>query len=337
MGPRSRTAPFALSLIAVTASCIQGGGRNDQIVSGPRILGVRSEVVGQEGDWADADVGDRLRLSVLIANPGNVAPLRVTWVACLPISEQSLTPCEDSAALRDPASLPGRPGVLELGEGEVLEIDVPPDAAPLLDGVIARADANPAAVCNVFVEVPLIVGLYAGDQTLFASKQLRLAPYGRIAAAPERYRYARNANPAIQAVVLDPPSEDACVGESIVTACATDVDCGGASCVGGLCPATPIPGDLHVLCGEVPASRVQEFTPCGVDGPMEAENEEPEITWYATGGIIEAVEGMGHIPGSSTLASRTFTEFTRPDGPFTLWAVIRDGRGGVGWLRQDFP
>jgi hypothetical protein len=35
-------------------------------------------------------------------------------------------------------------------------------------------------------------------------------------------------------------------------------------------------------------------------------------------------------------ASLTYTGFTRPAGPFTLFGVVRDGRDGEAWIAQDF-
>jgi hypothetical protein len=304
-------------------SCIEGDERTDEIVTELRILGARVEVLGQEGDFADADVGDRVRLSVLLGNPQNVGPVRVSWVACLPQHGQ-VTPCEDEGVLRDPASLAGRLGVLTLGEGESIEIDVPREAAALVAAVLARADLNASAACSVFIDVPLVVSASAGQRTVFATKKWRLTPYRRIAEAPERYRYVRNANPAVDRLVLVS---------------------GAQGCDGP--PLSSLPQEAQQICVLIP-HPAQPVTRCGIEGPIEESTEDPEVGWYASGGSIEGEgedkgRGLGGHGSGMVLSTvpvppgyyGRVASISRPPGPFTIWAVVRDGRGGVAWLRQD--
>ena len=121
-----------------------------------------------------------------------------------------------------------------------------------------------------------------------------------------------------------------------MTACATDADCAGATCANGWCPPAPFPSGPLVICGHIPDDSIQSYYRCGLDGPLPIQQEQPTITWYTTGGPLSGLSRPKGGTGND-LGSRTFTEFTRPAMPFTLWGVVRDGRDGEAWVVQDFP
>jgi hypothetical protein len=317
--------------LGLFGSCVSGNGRNDQIVDGLRILGVRSEVKG-DADLADADIGDTVILSALVVPPKDVAAVTVTWLACLRADAQTAVPCTDQGVLRDPLSLIGMSGVLTLGTGVNVEAIIPEEARSLVEAVLARADTQTAAECALFVETPLIVVAQASDGTVVtASKTLRLSPYHTLRASSDpMYHYLPNTNPAIDALVLNPTGRDACGGPSAVVACAQDSDCAGTGCVNGACV---FPDGNQIVCGHIPDTG-ELVARCGLDGVVESKPEQLSVSWYATGG---SVGGIASATGTAAdLASQTFLSFTRPSGPFTLWGVARDGRAGEAWIAQDF-
>jgi hypothetical protein len=299
--------------VALTASCVSGNGRSDQIVDGLRILGVRSEVKG-EADLADADIGDTVILSALVIPPANET-VTVTWLACLRASPETVVPCTDDGVLRQPLSLIGMSGVLSLGTGISVEAVVPEQARPFLDAVLARADAQVSAECALYVETPLIVIAQAsGGGVVTASKTLRLTPYHTLRTASDpMYHYLANINPSIDALFLNPSGRDACTG--------TAVDVG-------------FPGGPQVVCGHIPDTG-ELVARCGLNGVIESKPEEVSISWYASGGSVGGPPAAGR-GAADDLAARTFMTFSRPSGSFTLWGVAHDGRAGESWIAQDF-
>jgi hypothetical protein len=316
------------------ASCVSGFDRNDQIVTNLRILGVRGEVEGSN-DLADADVGDTVDLSALLAYPPATGTVTVTWLTCIPLPNRTTTPCTDEGLLRDPPSLIGMPGVLTLGTGPSIQVVVPDEVQPLLDATLALADQQASAECSLFIELPLIVIAQASDHEVFTtSKSLRLSPYHQIEGSSDpNYQYQPNLNPSIDALFLDPPARDTCAGQPVAQTCLTAADCGGAACTDGVCP---FPDGPQSVCAHIPDTG-ELVTRCGLDGPIDMKPEQPTVTWYATAGSIGGFSSPRGTGGGSDLASRTYTNFARPpDGPFTLYAVVRDGRNGEAWFTQDF-
>lgn len=330
-----------------TGACESGFERNDQIVNSLRILGARDSVIDTDpNDWADAEDGDTIELSALVANPGGVASVTVTWLACVP-GTTAVSPCMDEGVLRDPTTLipmaqdPATTGVLLLGVGETIQYTIPSEIKPLLDAVIARADQNVNAECAVYLEVPLVIIAQSDGHVFTATKNLRLSPWSQTgpgATDPALQHYIRNANPTIDRLVL-PDNPSACTGPLLTKTCAADLDCADvpSTCSNGWCvPTGPFPDGHQVVCGDVPPADAESYWTCGLDGPLYNPVERPSITWYMTAGALAGVASANNNGGDADLASRTFTGFTRPAGPFTLYGVIRDGRDGEAWVAQDF-
>ena len=336
---------FALVVALGLASCVSGFDRNDQIVSGLRILGAAAHIDNGDGvDWADAEVGDTVTLSALIGNPTAIPNVTVNWVTCLPSLNNTVTPCTNMTVLRNPADLipmadDPNSGVVKLGVGETIQYTVPPEIGYLLQQLITRADENLNAQCALFIEVPMIIIAQGGGATVTAVKNLRLSPWSQVgptSSDPALQHYIRNANPSIEALNI-PTDKSACAGQTLVASCQTDADCGvGVTCSADhWCPPVPFPAGNQTICGLIPDEDIQTYYYCGLDGVDGSEMEYPEITWYATGGG-QADVANANTAGTPDLASRTFELYTRPSGPFTLYGVVRDGRDGENWIAQAF-
>ncbi len=337
---------FLLAVALATSACVSGFDRNDQTVNSLRILGVSNHIDNGDGvDWADADVGDVVTLKALVANPRNVPDVTVSWVTCIPSLDNNVTPCTSETVLRQPADLidmaqnDPTSGVILLGVGETIQFTVPAELQGLMDALIARADANLNAQCALYLPAPIIIIAQASDgTTVNAVKNLRLSPWSRVgptASDPALQHYIRNANPTITALAI-PDDKSACAGQTLVSSCKTDADCGGALCsADGWCPPAPFPTGATTVCGQIPDVDNQSFYFCGMDGVDGSQLEYPAITWYETAGTESSISNT-NTAGTPTLAARTFQIINRPPGPFTLYGVVRDGRGGENWIAQDF-
>ena len=347
----SRTPLLGLLVALGLSSCVSGFDRNDQLVTGLRILGAAAHIDNGDGtDWADAEVGDMVTLKALIGNPTAIPNVTVTWVTCLPSLMNTVTPCTDMTVLRHPADLIPmteipQSGVIKLGVGETIKYTVPPEVGYLLQQLITRADQNLNAQCALFIEAPMIIIAQGSDaqgnviSEVTAVKNLRLSPWSQVgpyASDPALRHYIRNANPSIEALNI-PKDKSACVGQTLVASCQTDAECGGATCsTDGWCPPAELfPTGSQTICGQIPDDDIQTYFYCGLDGVDGSEMEYPTITWYATGGGQASIANS-NTAGTPDLASRTFELYTRPPGPFTLYGVVRDGRDGENWIAQTF-
>ena len=310
------------------------------LVTDLRVLAVRAEVVGAE-PIADGDSGDTLRLRALLANPEGLSPVEVRWKACLPAGGQAVPPCLDAGYLADPARLDGAPGVVDLGSGPEIQVAVPPEVAPYLAALVDRATAEPVYACTLYAPVPVVAIAIAGPERRVALKSARLTPWREVAGTPLEGAYVPNRNPSLASVAAGASSDEACnAGTPALRACASAADCGGVACLPdpaggpGQCD-DPRPGAGAVLCARNAPDAVQTFFQCRADGARLQVAEDLDYQWYVTGGsfdgpTVEPVSGTGNVTDRSV-------SFWPPAGPFTMWVVVRDGRGGSGWLRRDFP
>lgn len=185
-------------------------------------------------------------------------------------------------------------------------IDIPPDVEAALATAIPTAPTN---ACLLYPEIPLVVVAEAGDRREVALKTVRVVPSAEVLAtlAPDLANTYKNANPDVGDVVSAPSDRDGCTGGTPV--------------------GTPLSTGRTVLCGR--AETAQEFLQCGF-GTDQATAETLSWQWYVTAGTFPEVGGQGNAMGRSI-------EFEPPAEAFTLWAIVRDGRGGVAWTRRDPP
>jgi hypothetical protein len=307
-----------LALLAL-AACIDDLAPQYRVVD-LRILAVRASVEGETSaggaTFADPSPGDALSLQALVANPLGRGSLAVTWYACLPSGTDAAAPCLDERTLREPGTLaalaatPGS-GVLALGAGESVSVPIPaasdPTVGGALEALVQRALAQPTYACGLYAEIPVVAVAEAEGRRETAVKRVRVTPDPATLDPLLADAYVRNANPAIFEIR----------GGASEEACASGWALGPAS----------FPGERIFLCGAVSAGA-QPFNACGPAGERISIPESLSWQWYVTAGEFPEVGGVGNATGSAP-------EFERPAGAFTLWVVLRDGRGGEGWLTLD--
>jgi hypothetical protein len=321
--PSVRAVAVALAL-ALAPGC-NTGFEPQYRVKDVRVLAVRSRAAGSPS--ADVGPGDTLLLDALFANPLRRVGLTVTWYGCLPVASERLPPCTDPDLLADPGRLAAaaadpRSGVLLLGtcrpsdppDDDACGIAVPvPDTAALdeaLRFVVDVALSDPSFSCRLYAELPVVAVVEAEGRRALALRRVRIAvPEARLP-AELRGIYVVNTNPAPGTIVRAPTAADGCGG--------------GIEVDGG-----PFPAGRTVLCATIAGEAPQQFQSCGAFG-RETVVEDLEWQWYVatSGEFPEEDGGVGNATGQRI-------DFVRPAGPFRLWAIVRDERGGAAWLRED--
>jgi hypothetical protein len=315
--------------LALAASACDTGFAPQYRVEDLRILAVRAQVMGSLA--ADADLGETVRLTALVANPLGRTPVRVRWATCIPDGTEALPPCLDPDALRDVDRLLADPSVVPLGEGAEIEVSVPL-VSGAFDRLISRAEADPAYACSLYLELPVLVVAEAGEAQQVAVKRVRLTPGREIDGTDLAGAYVKNSNP-VPLGVRRVANEDVPCGEGapVVVPCWDDTPCGGLACgTDGFCAAT-FPQGRGVLCARPDPGAVDPpYNQCAPDGTRTPYFESMDWQWYVTGGEFPEFDGVGNATGDPV-------EFEAPDGPFTIWVILRDGRGGEAWLARDVP
>jgi hypothetical protein len=305
---------LAPALVAVLAC--NTGFEPQYRVTDLRILAVRAEVSGSI--QADACFDDSVQLAALVANPLGRTGLAVRWFLCAPSPTGALTPCQDPGFLADPDLLVGSSAVeLQAGAGTGEQppaftlSSLPPDVAAALATDLKAAEdralAQATYQCSVFVEIPLVVVATAEGRRDVALKHLRLVQ--RPADVhPPLDGYVVNHDPQPADVFTSPTDPEACTGGNSVTT------------------SSPFPAGRVVICGQ--HDTPETYYVCGPAGERIPTTEAYTWQWYVTAGNFPDVGGVGNAQGSHL-------DFERPAGPFTLWAILRDGREGSSWMRFD--
>jgi hypothetical protein len=305
--------PLLLSAALLLAACNTDVAPQFR-VEDVRVLAVRAGVPSP-GVSADVRAGDTLVLDGLVANPLGRPGLSIDWFACLPAASDAVSPCSDYTILSDPARLPGlasgpSPSVLFLGSGPSVQLTVPA-LTEALAFVIRKAQRQPTYACRLFAEIVVAVVASAEGRRSVAVKSVRVLPSdAQLAAAGVSSSTDLNNNPVIR-----PP------GDGVFFSPAGDDGCEGGTPLG----AAPLPAARTAICARYTSQGPDTFHFCPPDGAPERTEEDLSWQWYVTGGDFPQVGGVGNVRGDRR-------DFTRPPGAFTLWAILRDGRGGTDWV-----
>lgn len=289
------------ALLALLAACGLDTPKQ-YLVPDLRVVAIKASAGG--GPAADIDVDETVTLEALVLDPLERGHT-LSWYGCPPAIGNS--PCERDDVLRDPGSLPTTPGVVALGTGDQITLDLSPWATELAaatDLLIAQATAVPRLRCQLYFEVPVlaVATSTAGDVTALALKRVRVAPSEAQAAFPDAY--VLNLNPAIEALETDPADEDTCTG---------GVPLGGS-----------LPAGEVAICARPTGESRGPYNLCADDGTPEPDTEDLDWQWYVTAGEIAQAGFDGN-------ATANPIDFTPAAGSFTLWTIVRDGRGGTDW------
>jgi hypothetical protein len=311
-----------LGLLALLAACSNDAPRQ-YLVTDLRILAIRdwvepaAPITLADGD-ASAWLGtaDRMTLEALVADPGGDG-FTVTWYACPPIVAGAFSRCLDPTALRDLTTFAAASDVFLLGtgtptaDGASVAVDLADarlGAGATLDGLFLAGVAAPDLACGLWADLPVVAIAEGGGRTEVAVKRVRLTPETRAASSPTiAGRYVRNANPGIQAVLAHPDPD---------------------ACTGGAAPASPLGPGAVALCAAATPESVQGYSQCKPGGELVALFEELAWQWYVSGGSIASTDFDGN-------ASADRITFTPGAAPFSIWVILRDGRGGTDWRRFD--
>lgn len=325
---------FLVLAAAVTLAC-DDASTPQYLVDDLRILSIRSEAPPGTFE-ADAVPGvASARVTALVANPRGRAPVHYQWIACAPELGEGLPPCLDPQYLREPDRLPGARGAHVVAEGDdldVVELSLP-DVGAALDAVTALAQVQPGWACRPYVELPLVLVVRAEGLRRVAVKTLR------VAGTEDPAEYVRNVNPAVHELRLHPTLDQGCDGQLVAAECDADADCEGTVCLGadagvrGRCalPELPLPSGTFDLCAWPDWRKIQRYDVCAPDGGRSAAHETPSWQWYVTAGALDTSSMVGNATGERITVTRD------GDGPFTIWILVHDGRGGEGWMRYDVP
>jgi hypothetical protein len=368
-----KTFVAAGAVVAMLAGCKPRLDDAVSLVTTPRVLAVRTEVVGANAPGvtaaareAEARITESVALKALFVDgSGELTPSSLAWTFCddrKPLAE--LGPVNPRCL--DVAATGGTP----LGTGNAVTGDIPadacqqfgPDAPQPQAGQPQGRPVDPDPSGGYYQPIRLFVpGADGPTITIGETRVLcTLASFSSDVVAAYRQRYHRNSNPEIASLGLkgapapfaaadaNGTSNPVGAGQRLelevswpdcpVTDTAGDGVCGpeetGTTC--GTCgPGIGVTRDdccVDVNCtharGCAGAERYVRLDPAS--GVLVARREAMAVAWFATAGTF-TIDRAGR--GNDDLTVTSDTTWQAPDAPgsVTMWVVLRDERGGVGW------
>lgn len=305
---------IAIGLLSL-GGCVPDVEDSDTQVSAPRVLAVRAEP-------AEAAPRDSVKLTALYADQhGVLKEGALDWGLCLarkPLSE--LGPISRECLVEKGKA------VESFGEGLSARAMLPRDACRLFGPDQPPASEDEPAGRPVD---PDVTGGYYQPLRVFDSDEGRYTTFEeRIACELPRVtqaqfaefnrRYKRNENPTIESLAI----VHAVRHDEVAPAADDDAPSVKAGQAVTLRVRWPAPE--HYLYFD-PTSRT--FT---------LRREGMRVSWFSTGGSFEAARtGRSEAEAGERSSDNVWTA---PDqrGDVTLWIVLRDDRGGVGWQTYRF-
>ncbi|MET0344211.1 MAG: hypothetical protein ABW252_24560 [Polyangiales bacterium] len=330
---------------ALAVSCVPDLDSDASRVSAPRVLAIRAEP-------AEAAPNQAVQYSALVADQsGERRDASLTWFYCTaqkPLAE--LGPVSPKCLRVDSGQLS------TIGQGPMVQGTLPreacalfgPNPPPPVEDQPPGRPVDPDETGGYKLPVVLGANAGAGDSVVLYDQRITCGLSGVPPQLSVEFatRYHRNQNPAPSELrVLEPSGATRVValGQPLEVAAGAGVTLEAAW---PACPASDTCGDG--VCG--PDETVQG---CGQDcatqrgcdgqerfvaldrgtGTLVVRREAMRLAWYATRGGYDE-ERTGVADDAAAPASRnTWTAPSEP-GPATLWVVLRDARGGVGFREQ---
>jgi len=314
-----------------------------------RVLGVRS-------DPAEGEPGTAIHYTALVGDAsGTRSDVPIEWAHCTlpkPVSEVNDV---NVLCFTDGPFIKPFPG--QVGQSVSAEIPLFPDNAcnqfgpdlPNIPGQPPGRPTDPDSTGGYYQ--PIRLAISRGDHFDFTVAETRIACNlpGATAEVLNDYRkrYRTNQNPELASVTATVGSSDIVLRTEDTGDSGLVVSPGAAvrlTAAWPECPTEPACGNGFCEAGETATSCAEDCaTPVGCAGSepyvsfdlssrtLASRREAMRVSWYATAGAF-ADDRTGRTEQEASLAS-TDNTWTAPTDAraVTLWVVLRDNRGGLGW------
>ena len=310
-----------IAMAGLVVACNPTFGDQTSLVAGPRLLAVQASP-------AEAVPGTGFSLTALYVAAGGIADAStVSWATCtMP------KPLGDPGPIDPGCFVDASSGLLPLGEGESVNGAVPsnacqlfgPDSPPPTAGQPAARPTDPDSTGGFYLPIRIETSSSAFSAAL---ERITCQPSGVSQSVFTSFSsgYLPNQNPVIASL----SRLDADGGTTTIPPLGHGVSAGLTVSPGErvsfqaawpTCPTTP------TLCGGAEAYLYIDPT----SKEITTQRESMVVSWYATAGTFD-LDRVGR--DAADLATTAVNGWVAPpsSGPLSVWIVVRDARGGVGW------
>lgn len=334
----------ALATALLTAACVPDLDTDDSTIKSPTLLAVQAEP-------AEAKQGEAVTYRALfVGSDGRTPGGRLSWFHC-----EARRPSAELGPVSRECFEAESDKLLSVGRGLEVKGSMPRTACSLFgpnpplqtgDGPPGRP-ADPDATGGY--KQPVVIGVVPdqGDPSTVLYEQrvnCGLAGVDPQTSGEYNQRYRANVNPAVESIEVDRASgehlslaEDATLevsaGETIEIAARWQACPEVDVCGDGICSIHELAATCEADCESAqPGCAGQEdYLVLDVQtGKLVARRESMSVAWYGTqGAYVDERTGLLE----SERADRSSNTWTAPASAadVTLWTVVRDARGGVGF------
>lgn len=298
----------------------------------PRLLAIRAEP-------AEARPGDAVHYQALIASAEGTIDETVEWAFC-----NKRTPLSSLGSVHPDCAQPSDPALEDFGE----DAQEPDEAEGILPGLGCRIFGpeipapmpdeppgrpfDPDGTSGYFQ--PVRAMYFVDDEPRFAFQKTRIFCGIGVGSSEDRIefnrRYKMNTNPDLSSVKIyadellvlerragEPQAEIPRVDRTSVIRVEVEWP--------------PCPGSIDEL-GEDGCAGAEPFVYYDQDALEIVERREAmRVAWYSTGGVFD-VDRTGRDPDEEALTSDNILRAEEAEGVVHLYAILRDERGGVGFI-----
>jgi len=312
-------------MFALLAAAAAFSACSDDLAPANQLAGIR--ILATRAEPAYARPGETVTLETLAvdARPARPEPMRISYVPAVCFNPEADDPTSCYPALR--SAFPAHTNLdAQLAAGATFAVTLPDDviasAAPARTGPPRGIGFVFVVACGGHVErlepdpgyptrSPL--GCFDGDGNPLGKDDVVFG-FARIYAFTE----LRNANPAIDALTYEGAVIDPAGFELERCTAGNDDDC-----------------TKTYLDAQVPAAA-QEPDPAATTSAR-AYHEQVWVSYYVTGGKLEHDLSILYDSVTGKVAdSKDGITAASPPGDYTLYAILRDNRGGVSWKTVPF-
>lgn len=316
---------MATAPLALLGACKPDLGNPPSLVDRPRILAVR-------GTPAEASQGQDVTYDVLAVNPqGRIVNPATKWATC----HEPKPPAQINAVSTVCLTIAD-----EAGPSPTFKAAMPDNACKVFGPQPPEVEAgkpplrprDPDVTGGFYQPVRAFLETPDGDYTAFALERLRCplanAPQD-VTAMFNMLNKTPNTNPTIASVTLDPD------GDPVALSLA------GPGGTPSAAPTVVFAGGRYTLRVAWPETSPEPFPVWNIlKQALEMHRESLSVSWFTTAGeFVNDSTGRGELETESCAGNpdllptclTTINDWTAPATPgvVSLWAVLRDNRGGV--------
>lgn len=326
------------AVAVMLAGCTPNLDDTTSIVTVPTVIAIQSTP-------AEAPPMAPVKYTALVASGVDGGAPRLVWDYC-----EARNPLTNLGPINPSCAQPGSPALVSLGQGLLVSSAVPgaacsnfgPNAPPATDGGAGSQAVDPDSTGGYYQPLNAFLDGNGADNTLYLMRvSCGFSGASEASQGALTARYHVNTNPAVASLTGGGATfvtADAGATNPVVRGAKVDLVVAWPTCPlvdrcgDGVCGADEslmtCPTDCTTPRGCAGAERYVNLDI--TSQTVVDQREGVHVSWYATAGTFDQDRTGNDGTNDATTSDNGWTAPSKA-GPVTLWVVLHDDRGGIGW------